>query len=138
MADVIPNAAVVNLLAGALNVNAPLNVRCFKNDLIGNPTTTLAQITEADFSGYAAITVTPAVAESLTQDGAAETQVFDLNFSHSGGAVSNSLYGYYVTSDGGAGQQLMWVSRDDQAPIPMASIGDVYEVLVEVLATQEV
>lgn len=138
MADVIPDASLVNLLAGALGVNAPLNVRCFKNDLAGSVTTTLGSIVEANFSGYAPITIVPAVAVSLTEDGAAETQEFDLNFSHSGGSNSNSLYGYYVTSDGLAGQQLMWISRDDVAPIPMASAGDVYEVMIEVTATQEI
>lgn len=138
MADVIPDASLVNLLAGALGVNAPINVRCFKNDIPASSTTTLAGIVEANFSGYAPITITPAVAVSLTEDGAAETQEFDLNFAHSGGSVSNNLYGYYVTSDGDAGQQLMWLSRDDVAPIPMKFAGDVYEVMIEVTATQEI
>jgi hypothetical protein len=135
---VITDTSLVNLLADALGGNAPLNVRLFKTDVPGNPTVTLGTLVEADFSGYAPVTITPAVASSTEEDDTATTQEFDLTFAHSGGAVSNSLYGYYVTSDGTGGQKLMWMERDEQAPISMSGLGDEYEVLIQVLATQEV
>lgn len=138
MGPVIPDESLVNLLADALGANAPLNLRLFKNDVPGDATVTLGMLTQADFSGYAPITLTPSVASSTEEDDTATTQEFDLSFAHSGGSVTNSLYGYYVTSDGTGGQQLMWMERDEQAPIPMQGLGDVYEVLIQILATQEV
>lgn len=137
MAAVIPTETLVNMLADALNTAGPLNVRLFQNAAVGNPTMTLAGLTEATFSGYAPVLIVPAVSEPAEDPDTAATQEFDITFAHSGGAVSNTVYGYYVTGDSTIGQQLMWMESDRLAPIAMKGISDVYEVLMLILATQE-
>lgn len=123
---VYPNVGAMTLMdvirlaladAGAGPPAITCTVRLFKNDLEIGPSTVLADLTEADFSGYAAKTITALLPTYIDPDGGASAQIATQQFQHNGGVVSNICYGFYVLEDGGG---LILVGKFD-APVPMAT-----------------
>lgn len=115
--SVIPDVSKVPMLKNCFGITAkyPALVKLFKNDAIISNTTVKAELTEADFSGYAAESlVGAAVSGTLDADGRALCAWTAVQFTKSG-ATANSVYGYWVEDVDGF---LLWVEKFD-APIVM-------------------
>jgi len=123
----VPNAAELKLLDQLrVSLNAtPATLRLFKNNYTPVDGTVVGDLTEADFSGYAAINVTDLGSPSTVSGRAVTVSAAAKVFTHSGGATGNSIYGYYVTDAGGA---LLWAERDPAAPAAMSVGGSTYSV----------
>lgn len=106
------------------NKTAPQNLvlKLYKNNITPSDTDTAATYTEADFTGYSAITLTGAswgVASGGTIAYAQQT------FTCSG-ASSNSIYGYFVIQT--ASTVLLYSERDASAPFTVTVSGDAVKV----------
>lgn len=111
--------AAIELLRTEL---AGCTVHLFQNDFMPTPATVEADLTEADFSGYAAETVAALLAAYLDPGGGASAQLPTVQFDHSGGATDNVIYGFYVKSSVANGEEL-WVIGRFEEPIPMSQLG---------------
>lgn len=96
-------------------------LKLFKNDFTPTPATVIGDFIEADFSGYAAKTIAAFGAVHTNPDGSAEVASPLEQFDHSGGAVSNLVYGWWFETAAGV---LIMSERFASAPIPMAVVGD--------------
>lgn len=107
------------------------HLRLFKGDVTPDIETEAGDLTEADFSGYLAKTLTfPAVDAEVDDDHKAWWRFPEETFLHSGGGVSNGVYGWYLTShEEGI---LVHARRFDNAPISMAVTGDPVSVRPEI------
>lgn len=116
----------------AMKGNSPLStakLRLYKNNVTPTNATVLADLTEADFSGYAAQTLVWG-ASSITAH-IAEAAAATLSFTISSG--TQNIYGWYVTNS--AGTRLLSVERDPSAPVAMDASGlNVYSITLSVKA----
>lgn len=111
----------MDAIAGAGGTN--LYVRLFKNNLTVTVATNLADLIEADYSGYAqfnsAAWSAPAVASG--------DDVFILSptivFQKTAGVPTNLIYGYYVTIGTGVGAKL-WFAQNFPTPTNMVVATD--------------
>lgn len=124
---VVPKVGTTLMLADLAFVYSQsgqrLVYRLFKNDLTPDADTVIGDLTEADFSGYAAVTINTWDYGGVTIDGSGRSQVLatsNATFTHNGGATDNDCYGYYVTHPGGG---LYLVQRFDSPPIVMDGSG---------------
>lgn len=92
------------------------SIRLFTNDFVPGPNTVLADITEATFSGYAAVVTANWGQPFLNPQGFVEVDAPSAQFNHNGGAIVESVFGYYVTDAGGA---LVTVERFAAGPYLM-------------------
>lgn len=124
MALVVCNAGEVIALEYLVNKDAPedLVLRLFQSNTTPAETDTAGTFTEADFTGYSAITLTgsswgagSAGAPSSITYGSQQT------FTCSG-TSSNNIYGYYLTRS--VGGELVWAERDAAAPFSITTSGD--------------
>lgn len=137
MADVVPNEGIANMLKLATQQSVPIKARLFRNDVTPTAATTLGALTEANHSGYAAQVLEPVADPVMTPNGKVMVQSMDVVFSHDGGLVGNSIYGYYVTIELETGPALWFAGRFKNAPLPMQAAEDEIEFSVDVLGTQE-
>lgn len=99
----------------------------FKNVLADIPfNATLATFTEANYSGYARLTlnswgVAAIMGATAFVDHAPRT------FLHNGGGVPNDIYGYFVLNAGGT--DLLYGEIDPFGPVVMAALNDPYRVI---------
>jgi hypothetical protein len=115
-----PNVGAMNNI-GLVRTNlVNCEVNLFQNDVTPTPATVLGDLTVATFSGYAAIVVAALLAAYLDPIGGASAQIGTVQFDHSGGAVANTIYGFWVETAGGV---LILAGRFDQA-VPMNVLGD--------------
>jgi hypothetical protein len=114
------------LVGGADFTGAKLHL--FKNNLTPTPNTLLADFTPADYSGYAAKTVTWSDAYFDSNDDAIVSGGEHL-FAQTG-ATGNDIYGAYLTDS--AGTKLLRSARLPDAPYPLDGAGDVLPVLVKI------
>lgn len=106
------------------NKTAPQNLvlKLYKNNITPSDTDTAATYTEADFTGYSAITLTGASWGSASGGTIAYAQQ---TFTCSG-ASSNSIYGYFVIQT--TSTVLLYSERDASAPFTVAVSGDAVKV----------
>lgn len=101
-----------------------LFIELYRNDYTPVDGTVLANLTVANYSGYAHQNATGWTA-AATVSAVASTTADPKTFTVGAGGVGNSVYGYYVTDAGGA---LMWAERDANPPVGMNVNGDNYTV----------
>lgn len=112
-----------------------LTLHLFQNDLVPDCDTVLADLTEADFTGYAEIVLLndldPQTCVGMIQgphtlpDGSFALYIDEQVFTASGTALPNTVYGAYVTDDDGL---LVAVKRfAEPGPVGLAT-GDVVKV----------
>jgi hypothetical protein len=108
---VVPQAGAQVLLEKGLDgLTAAVAVHLYQNDFAPAPGTVLADFTEADYSGYAAQTVTPATWPVFFQGISQVVAVGPgLVFTPTASTIANVIYGYYVTDSGGT--RLLWAER---------------------------
>lgn len=106
------------------NKTAPQNLvlKLYKNNITPSDTDTAATYTEADFTGYSAITLTGASWGSASGGTIAYAQQ---TFTCSG-ASSNSIYGYFVIQT--TSTVLLYSERDASAPFTVTVSGDAVKV----------
>jgi hypothetical protein len=108
---------------------ATTKIRLFKNDIVPGPGSLFADFTEADFTGYSAITV--ASWTSIAIDGVSGRFYVGSGlqtFSQSGVLITNTVYGMYV-EDGAGG--LLLASRFD-TPVSMDTSGKTIDLLLKI------
>lgn len=110
-------ADALNAVVTAPSMNAS-KLRLFKNNLVPDNTKVLADFTEADFAGYAPISLSgfsvPSVAAHVASSSPAPA-TFTIT------AGSQNVYGWYVTNS--AGTKLLFSQRDPAAPVALDSAG---------------
>jgi len=106
------------------NKTAPQNLvlKLYKNNITPSDTDTAATYTEADFTGYSAITLTGASWGAASGGTIAYAQQ---TFTCSG-VSSNSIYGYFVIQT--TSTVLLYSERDASAPFTVAVSGDAVKV----------
>jgi hypothetical protein len=109
-------------------------VRLFKNDITPSASDGLGDYTEADFSGYSAVTVTQGSA-SVVSGKAQNVLSPSAVFSHDDGGTDNNIYGFYVTD--ATPSTLYYAERFSGAPIAMDDDGDSITVAVTFTLDQE-
>lgn len=127
---IVPNTVAASILTALVGVAGILNgalLKLFKNDVIPNVGTILADLVEADFTGYAASAAITWSVPVLGDDGL--YRVIGDNKSFIAGSpltVPNTIYGYYVTN--GAGTVLLFAERYANSKI----INTAHQAIVEV------
>ncbi len=109
-------AILENLREAAPAVSEPgylrdINLKLFQNDFQPDRDTVQADLTEADFDGYAGKSFSGAWFQPQVRD---DGQVVMLGpshqFNHNGGATQNTIYGYWVEKSDGT---VLWTERFD-------------------------
>jgi len=95
-------------------------VKLFTNDVSVTPSILLADLDEADFSGYAEIEVAALLPAYLDPEGGASAQIATVQFNHSGGPVANTIFGAWVETAAG---DLRLVIKFEEG-VPMQLLGD--------------
>lgn len=123
MALKVPDASERAILATLVTAwGATLDVKLFKNDYQPVDGSVVGNFTEADFSGYAAVDMAGGAVDPANDAGGRAVATWnEVSFTHNGGGVNNSIYGYYVVDGGG---NLLWAERFSVAPISQDSNGD--------------
>lgn len=93
MAGIIPNEGEEDMLDVLLAGN--LVLRLFKNNFTPSDSSVLADFTEADFPGYAAITLTGG--SWTTTPGAPSIATYAAQTFTATASGSQTIYGYYIT-----------------------------------------
>ena len=118
----VPDVGENLILAMIVNKTAPqdLVLRLYSSNTTPAETDTAATYTEATFSGYAAANLAGATWGGPS--GGTITYGSQQTFTHNGGGVSNSIYGYFVTQL--TSGILLYAERDGSAPFTLANNGD--------------
>lgn len=119
----VPNVGESKMLQGIINAADPENLvlRLYKNDVTPGSTMTLADYTEATFTGYASVT--------LSSGDWVITSPYPAMAAYSSGVpftcaatTSETIYGFYLTEVNSS--TLMWSERFDAAPRMMTYPND--------------
>lgn len=78
------------------------SLHLFKNDYTPINTTVLGDLTEANFDGYASITLSGWGAAALNGDNKAQVDHAIQTWTKTAGATSNTVYGIFVKTAGGS------------------------------------
>lgn len=125
MALVVPNGAEIIALKALVNhtaQNENLVLRLFKSNTTPGETDTAATYTEADFTGYSAVTLT---GSSWVVTGNPITYAKQ-TFTSSAGSQSQAIYGYYLTR--ATGGELVYSERFTDGPYTIVNDQDKIEV----------
>jgi hypothetical protein len=118
-------ATLLQLLVATLN---GYKIHLFKNNLTPTDASVIGDFTEADFTGYASQNLTTFATAFLNGANQGETDAGLYTFTQSGSTTTNNIYGYYVTTAGGA---LVYSERNPNAPVAMTGSGLQYVVDVK-------
>jgi len=130
MVNVIPNTGKVFIGATIQTALAVSTIKLFKNDMVPDVGTVLADFTEADFSGYAAQAVATWGVPYIDQvnGGVSITAPAHQFQAANPTTVPNTVYGYYLEDTGG---NLVQAGRFD-APIDMVQPSDGFVLAVTI------
>lgn len=104
-------ARMVAALDAALALD-DATVHLFSADIVLTPNTVIADLTEADYTGYAAVTVTPPGVVYLAAAGDILWQFPQIAFQPTGTAVPNLIYGWWMDGEVlGTGDRLIVAQR---------------------------
>lgn len=117
---VIPDAAAIALVADLLD-DVTTVYHLFVNNVQITSSTTLADLTEANWPSYKPATVTT-WAPALTVGGRAVAQADPTVWVRGVGGAAALVYGYYVTDT--AGGPLLWAETRPQGPLNMMAPTD--------------
>lgn len=93
-------AAIIDTLIGVTGAFPVCNL--FMNNYTPTPTTQLSDLTVATYTGYAPVTLTAWQSPSWQSQGVAITYANQCVFTPTASTVTNTIYGYYLTTDSGA------------------------------------
>lgn len=131
MTILVPDSGENLILGMLVNKTAPqdLVLRLFKNNITPSETDTAATYTEADFTGYSAITLTGASWGSPSGGSIAYAQQ---TFTASG-SPNNDVYGYYYTQV--TSGILVMAERDSNAPFQVRNAGETIKITPTITAS---
>ncbi len=121
---VVPKVGAIFLLDQQNGIFYEMHL--YKNDLTPDLDTVVSDFTEADFGGYAALTITGWSA-AITVADHAKSIANMCQFTHDGGGSANNIYGYYVVVQGSG--ELVWAERDPNAPVLIDAAHLLYQVI---------
>jgi len=131
---VVPNQAERNALAVLLAQLSTANLRLYANDYSPVAGTVIGDLTEANFTGYAAVNGSWG-SISTGGDGKAVTVGGPFNFTvGSSPSVGNLIYGWYLTSNSGL---LLAAERLSTDGLEMASEGQQISLVTVTLKVYE-
>ena len=121
MALNVPDVGENAILEMIVNKTAAQNLtlELFQNNITPSDTDTKITYTAANFTGYAALTLTGASWNAASAGSIAYSAQQSFTCS---GASANSIYGYYVYQS--VSNILLWSERDASAPFTIANSGD--------------
>lgn len=124
MALLLPNQGEGIALEALVNKTAPQNLvlRLYKSNTTPGETDTEATYTEADFTGYSALTLTGG---SWTT-GTGTVSYAQQTFTSSAGSQNQNVYGYYLTQ--ATSGKLVWAERFSDGPYNIVNNGDEIKV----------
>ena len=127
MTLVLPNQGEQITLEAMVGKTAGQNLvlRLFKSNTTPDESTTEATVTEANFTGYSAITLT-AASWSYTAGDPGTIAYAQQTFTSSAGSQSQAVYGYYLTQV--TSGKLVWVERFTDGPYTIVNNGDTIKV----------
>lgn len=128
-----PNVGEVLLLKYMLNYSSPTNVelRLYTNNITPAYTDVLASYTESSAAGYAGLTMAGTSWTVATTTGTTVANYAQQTFSYT---TSESVYGYFVTSNGKG--QVLWSERFSGAvPFNIPSGGGTVSITPRVTLT---
>lgn len=130
MTLVLPNQGEQISLEALVGKTAGQNLvlRLYKSNTTPNESTTESSLTEADFTGYSAITLT-ASSWSYTAGDPGTLAYAQQTFTSSAGSQSQAVYGYYVTQV--TSGKLVWVERFTDGPYTITNNGDTIKVTLQ-------
>lgn len=102
-------------LAAIVGTVNDFDIKLFQNNVTPSEDLTLADLTEADFSGYVALTGQQFGAPAKNEEGVPEALSGLHMFTHSTGLVDNPIYGYWTENTG----VLQFAERFADGPIQM-------------------
>lgn len=111
----------LDLIRAAWNGAAALTVRLFKNNYTPVEGSVAADFTTPDYNGYAAQVAANWTA-AHTVGVKAQTEADPLIFSHTAGATSNTIYGYFVQPANDA--TAVWYAERFATAVVLAVDGD--------------
>ena len=127
MAGVLVNQGETIMLEAFVNKTAPqtLVLKLFKNNYTPLEGDTEAAYTEADFTGYASASLTPA-SWSVVAGAPSEVTYPEVSFTSSAAQAAQAIYGYFViqTTSG----KLVAAERFTNGPYTIQNNGDVIKV----------
>lgn len=127
MALVLPNQGETIALEALVGKTAGQNLvlRLFKSNTTPGEADTEATYTEADFTGYAAVTLT-AASWSATPGAPSNIAYAQQTFASSAGSQNQNVYGYYLTQESSG--KLVWAERFSDGPYNIVNDGDAIKV----------
>jgi len=96
MVPVSSQLAILDAIIASLPGPGTVTVHLYANDVTPTPATVLADLTEANFTGYADVDVTPNAAGE-NPDGWGQVDIPEAHFEATGAAIPNNVFGYYLT-----------------------------------------
>lgn len=123
----IPNVGLSQKLSTLVsNLLGSCILKLYQNDYIPQAGDAAAMYTECTFSGYAAQSLADLGAVSVVNN-VAQVSSGVHTWNHNGGAVANSVYGWFLTTPAGL---LIAASRNGSGPIVLSGAGQSYSVQV--------
>jgi hypothetical protein len=122
---VIPDAGKLERLAD-LQV-ATRKLRLGKTSITINADTVIGDFTEADFGGYAAVTLAWGSA-SIDGDDNAEDTATDAVFTRGASGSNNTIYNWYITDSGGT---KLYSCRALDVAVPLNGNGDTLTISIQ-------
>jgi hypothetical protein len=95
MTPIVVNEGELDMLA-VLKAGIVYKIGLFKNNVTVVDTTVLADLTEADFSGYGAAQTLVFGTPFTDGSGRGKMTAATITFTHSGGATANTVYGSFI------------------------------------------
>lgn len=103
-----------------------LTIKLFQNDYTPVNTSVAGDFTVATFDGYSNQTLSGFSAAALNVDNKAQTVGDLVTWTKTAGATSNTIYGYYVVTGGGA---LVYAERNPAGGVLVNTTGQTFSVL---------
>lgn len=132
MAATTPNEGLLAILNTLTLGTGVFNVRLYQNPISWASGIVLGNVTEATFSGYAAVPAVFPNPPSISLAGLGQNVANLAQFIVGAGGVTNLVYGYYITYDDGANHSLVFGEQLPTAPLPMFVPGDEIDITLTI------
>ncbi len=134
MAGILPNNAEGDLLQYFVNRASPqdLVLKLFKNNVTPAESDTAATYTEADFTGYGAITLTGASWGAPSEGDPTTIAYAEQTFTSSADQTVQNIYGYFLVR--ASSGRIAGAERFSDAPYAISNNGDLIKVTPQITA----
>lgn len=124
MAVVFPDIGKEVALQILLDAGRNPEVKLFKNNFTPGDASVLGDFTEADFDGYAAVSLAGLSAAAIDGSDRGYRSQAGIAFVKSAGVTSNTVYGWYLVLDNLTPAAELFMAEKFPAPQVMGSAGD--------------